>query len=362
MRIGSRYIAVALAMALAGCSDRKGTVAADSGILPGLKPEAILLRVNGRDYTCGDFNREVDECFRLFSHGLRKPLAMDKAVKVKDRLAKSILQQSVDKMLIWTALADSSPEAARVERTRNGYAKRFRGKGESGKEFRSWLKANGLVARFEDMVAYDVRLDDYLAHNFADDLEVTDEQVEKWKKRIDRENAVADATNAVIYAFATNLCLRARAGEDFAALVKAHSQADDAADGGDMGECDRDTFDRNEDEAWLAVSALREGEVSDPVPTNDGLTVFKCVRRVAKSELTDKPAVCLSRICLHRALKYEDFDEDGLRAELAQVGRRDAMRKLMEGLRKAAKVEFPSGTKWFPDTVVKLYTGKETIK
>lgn len=345
-----------------GCSnDTQKQPSAEEGMISGLSLDAVLFSLNGKDYTHRHLCDDVNLRYRLSDH--MKPAKDEaKALKMKSRISKKVLSQVIEGKLLEQFLSKYPASAASVGKVREKYISCFKAKKESPAAFLSWIDQNGLRSGFEQLAKNEAALTDYLQKNYASDLEVSDELVKKWQRKIAHEDAAADATNACLYAFATNLCLRARAGEDFAALAKAHSQSDDAAEGGDMGECDRDTFDKSEDEAWLAVSKLRDGEVSDPVSTGDGLTIFKCVRRIEKSENTEKPAVVLARICIHRALKYPAFDEQSLRAELARLGRKEATEKLLKPLQEKAEIRFPSGMKFFPRKQVDSYTKKGESK
>jgi peptidyl-prolyl cis-trans isomerase SurA len=66
---------------------------------------------------------------------------------------------------------------------------------------------------------------------------------------------------------AQGLVGRARAGEDFAALARAHSAAPTRASGGDLGTLARGDMSPDLEKAAFA---LAPGQISDPIPTADG--------------------------------------------------------------------------------------------
>ena len=76
------------------------------------------------------------------------------------------------------------------------------------------------------------------------------------------------------------LLKRARSGEDFAALAKAHSQDGSAAQGGDLGYFERGAMVPAFSEAAFS---LKPGEISDVVTTEFGLHVLKVLDRKAPS-------------------------------------------------------------------------------
>src|SRR3990172_991726 len=82
----------------------------------------------------------------------------------------------------------------------------------------------------------------------------------------------ADTPNA--QAQALELVKRARAGEDFAELAKAHSTAASRASGGDLGRLNRGDL---PPELEKAAFALAVSAVSDPIPTPRGLLILRSV-------------------------------------------------------------------------------------
>jgi peptidyl-prolyl cis-trans isomerase C len=89
-----------------------------------------------------------------------------------------------------------------------------------------------------------------------------------------------EATRAEARTRMEGILKRARSGEDFAALAKAHSQDGSAAQGGDLGYFERGAMVPAFSEAAFA---LKPGEISDVVTTEFGLHVLKVVDRKAAS-------------------------------------------------------------------------------
>lgn len=93
------------------------------------------------------------------------------------------------------------------------------------------------------------------------------------------------AEQARVTAEAAKLAERARAGEDFQALAKAHSKGPSAAEGGDLGWLRRGTLDEAFEDAAFA---LEPGQVSAPVRAGPGVHVVKVdERRVAGGKSFD---------------------------------------------------------------------------
>jgi hypothetical protein len=117
---------------------------------------------------------------------------------------------------------------------------------------------------------------------------------------------------------AQELVRRARAGEDFAALVKAHSSAASAAAGGDLGQLSRADL---APELAQVVFALPKGGVTEPMPVEEG---FRILKVAARDEGGETP--------------FEEVKAEILR-RLQQERANSQYQEYMAGLRKTALVD-----------------------
>jgi parvulin-like peptidyl-prolyl isomerase len=117
---------------------------------------------------------------------------------------------------------------------------------------------------------------------------------------------------------AQELVKRARAGEDFAELAKAHSAAASRASGGDLGRLNRGDLPPELEKTAFALAAAG---VSDPIPTSRGLLILRCVER---SEASFTP--------------FEEVKEAILK-RMAQERMASQYEAYMEGLRKSALID-----------------------
>lgn len=110
------------------------------------------------------------------------------------------------------------------------------------------------------------------------------------------------------------LARRARAGEDFAALVKAHSQAPDKGEqGGDMG---WRLPERYPDLFAQAVAPLPVGAVTDPLRSGAGFHVLKLLGRRSGAALLSVPQTRARHILLRTT---PDLNRDQAVAQLQRV-------------------------------------------
>jgi len=133
-----------------------------------------------------------------------------------------------------------------------------------------------------------------------------------------QEILVASAAGRDALAVAGQLLARARAGEDFAALAREHSDAPTREAGGDLG-----TLNQGELNPVIEseLAALGPGDVSEPLATPEGYRIFRVVERTEGS--------------------VTPFDQvrDEILRRLAQQRYAQEYETYIEGLRKSATID-----------------------
>lgn len=195
---------------------------------------------------------------------------------------------------------------------------------------------------------------------------VSDADVDARMKWIKEWNERADATNAVQRARAEQAKKDILGGGIFADI--ASNRSDKAKNEGtqwliyDIQEA----LDESEEfGAWLAAS--RQGDISDPIELEDGLSVIGVVNIVEDGDAKDgdKPQKQYELVrCLFDV--YETLDEPESREELAKgmlaERKNAAMRELGERLTADAKIEFPLGDGIFARRKAKKAPAKNKTK
>jgi hypothetical protein len=133
-----------------------------------------------------------------------------------------------------------------------------------------------------------------------------------------QEILVAAAEGRDALADAQRLVARARAGEDFAALAREHSDAPTRAAGGELGAVNLAEMNPLVEQQ---LTALRPGDVSEPVVVTEGYRIFRVVER---SEVSVVP--------------FEQARDEIIR-KLTQERYAREYETYIEGLRKTAAVE-----------------------
>lgn len=336
--------AVLVAAALIGCSRTD--------------PHDILFTVGGRSYTRPMLERDVE--LRITLNQRRRPLKDEKKIEQARRSIRSqVIRGRIPEMLLLSEAekAGIGPSEVLVGLARERYAAAYAGKDG---DFES---LHGSFSQ-EDAQALDLRMADevlaetYISTCFSNEVAVTDEMIDTTLAAMRKGDEKAAATNAQIYATATNVWRRAASGEDFAQLADRYNEEDGANPDGLIGEdCDYNDFKGEDISVWNVVSALQPGEVTPPMDTTEGLSIFKCLGRRQNPNASGGISYHLARISFHRAILYDEdsYSRDYVRRELRRDLRGKVIAKVVERAKKSAKIEFPNGEKDLPKGIMKAW-------
>ena len=364
-RVGIFGFAAVLSAVLAGCGGEKRSFRT----VDDFRPDDVMFVANGEEYLRRQFDRDVETRLALVRH--RYPARLAKQEKeFTERFRQSVLNSMVEMALAAQkakslGLAETSADRAAAEQR---YVRTFGRKGSAPEDFKQLADSLGdLRGNFLKIVGDEVLNEALVRRSVADAMTVTDAAVSNQVAIMLREDAQARATNAVIYATASNVWIRAFNGVDFAALADQYSQEPGKGPGGVVlnalkkpAECDANDFavEKLEDGSnpvWESISKLRDGDLTPPLSTAEGLAVYKCVKYIEKSESTGAPAWILARIVFHRALLYPELTPAEVRERMELDLRQKAYARFSNGLHEGAKVEFPNGIDYLPKKLRRFY-------
>jgi len=190
----------------------------------------------------------------------------------------------------------------------------------------------------------------YLAKN-PDAIEKVD--VDAYIKRVENYNNMASATNALIWAKATNVWNQIKSGADFAELVAEHSEDEGSSDDGGTWGVFRLSDLSGDGNLAKIVSALDVGAVSAPVEADNGLNIVKLVdvvdergEPVSGARIGDLRYE-LARIFFRLPEIYEIPARDEAARLIHEAATDRAARKFVQGLIANDGAEFPVGTEIF---------------
>lgn len=245
----------------------------------------VLARVNGEDVTRADFDM------------LLKNMELSQGPIPAER-RDEVLRGALDRLITYTLLQQEAkarditvPDAEVDERLNamrgqfpdeEAFTKALEGRGLSVDRLRHDARVDMVITKMLDaeVAAAEPATDDEVRQFYEQNPEKfqQDEAIRASHILILADESADEATRTKARAEIDAILKRARAGEDFAALAKEHSQDGSAAQGGDL---DFFTRGRMVPEFEQAAFALDVGEISDVVTTQYGYHIIKATDRRA---------------------------------------------------------------------------------
>ena len=359
-------IAALAGLLAAGCAPERP----EPRTLADFRPGDALVTVNGESYLKSDFDRDVETRFALVCH--RKGTPDEKtAATARQRIGQGVLMSMVEGMLSRQRARKLNITGDPVVRRRveARYAQTFgRRRGKVQETFDDIARSLGEhEGDFRRIVGEEVISEFCVRAVSFGATDVSDAAVAAKLASMRRENDEAAATNAVLFATASNVWVRAFNGVSFSNLVEECSQELGRKPGGvicgadgrvsdlDANDFAVEKLEDGSNPVWEAISKLRDGDVTPPLPSQEGIAIYKCLEYLPKSESTGRPAWRLARLVFRRALLYPEYTAQELKDELERLARRRANERYSQNLREGARIEFPNGISYLPAQLQRAY-------
>lgn len=300
-------------------------------LLPSLVPpgaraeiiERVVAKVNGQIITLSEFQgRQVAaaQAARVDPANIGPFLRQNNA---------RILQEAIDEILILQKAEDAGIKAPSewIDESIEGIRKD--NNLTSDEQFQDALAREGLtLAELRQNIERGVIRRIIMQRDIQPKIEATDTELRAEYEKLKATEFTKPATvtlqevlvkeDAGGAALAREVAERAKAGEDFAALAKAHSAAPSRAHGGDVGQLAQGEI---SPELEKVAFALPVGGVSDPLPVEGGYRVIKVTAKTSGSTTPYETA----KDRVHDRLMMSRFEK--------------AYEAYMEDLRKTASIE-----------------------
>lgn len=310
----------------------------------------VLVKVGELSLTEAQLKRATEACLSTFQSKKKgKTSAREKnAEKLRARAEAKSLVAELNYMLVVSHAQGRGvvPSADEVKKVEDEYSTSYFGKKGRFGDFASVLPQEDFKV-ISDQVKKLAVVQAFADRQYADKYRVAESEITASWTNVVAHNKFVDATNDCIYATANDLVRRARAGEDFAKLADAYSQDEDKEQGGVLLGLHKDDYAWDKPEVWNAIAALKPGEVTAPLDSEDGLAIFKlnsvsnCL--CSGEESLEEKDYHLQRIIFHRALKYPYESAEELGVELRAQKKRQMWRQMIIDLTAESPLSFPSG-------------------
>ncbi|MCQ2389792.1 MAG: peptidylprolyl isomerase [Kiritimatiellae bacterium] len=308
-----------------------------------LNSDSVLVEVNGIKLTKGQYEGQIMAKLS-FAKAKVGTIADHKFQMLKTRFREKEYQNFFPMALLASEAKRMNFVPTKEERLKlqEKYALSYGKKGMSFKQLCSFDKGVNCHV-IEEMLELDLWSQHYIKTALATQMLVSAEAISNQVAQTIAYNARMVQTNIHIYAEATNVLARARAGADFSELADDFSQDEEKNPGGDLGFCTADDFSMEAPVYWESIVCLKPGEITDVMTTDDGIEIVKFLGD--KEDVNGDGTVFarhLARIVWRTAIIFDE-DPEFIKRELIKERQEEVIGNTIRDLRKKAIIKYPYG-------------------
>ena len=294
-------------------------------LVAGCKKDAdAILIADGRRFTAVERDREIRLRTKIF--GLMRPAA---SIADAERFRKTLVDSAEEHFIVESGLL-------RVAQIRGISVSRD----EAAARLAPLAPAFGRLDPEERALAEEIAEREVLCSCVVEllkseiDISVSGEELDAAMERLSAYADMAAATNALIYARATNVWNEIRRGADFASMAVRWSEDDDPSS------CEWGAFPlvalADSPELQRILPEMSPGDVTPPVEGDNGLVV---VRLVDVDRNADPVSYCLDRIFFKLPECVPTISRDELAEEIAEERRRSKLAAILRSVREKTEVK-----------------------
>ena len=308
-------------------------------------PNEVVATVNGTKYLRKDMDKIVGAVLK--ANNIPAEQQDEARQQFEPRVANSFIMKTLildeaKKQSVAVTEEDRKAQLAKMEealKAQNKTPDQYFKESPSGEE--------AARAEFEDGLMIDKLLQKMVLDGIKigdDEIAKTIEDVEKKNKEIVEQNKGLEAAKAAKKAKIEGIKKQLADGGDFAELAKANSDCPSKEKGGDLGEFTRGRMVKAFEDAAFSQEI---GKVGDIVETQFGYHLIKVTAKSPAEEAKgDKPAKPESATASHILVKFDQAEQpqpvptkEQVQTHLKQQKSSEAVRKYIDGLKAAAKIE-----------------------
>ena len=309
---------------------------------------SVVVCIDGQPLTRRDVVRNGKVMLTLNMNKMRRTKIGKKDWEYLSRYCAEAAKREVGRAAVRRYLADHrlTPDSNVVARLTRAFVRRY---GVKSKKLKRWHTVDDLKymlgtnafrvdAEIRDRVDHATVTNAILA---ANPVVVTEPMIQKRLKEIADYNARAEATNAVVFARATNVWQKIVGKEiTFEDAAKAYSEDAYLAYGYEWGLFTREQL-SDEAEVLKLLPTLKVGDVTPPVESDGGLAILRM-------DASDDPDnVAFSRVFFRLPMFYTQETPAEARTALKEELSRELISETLKDVASKLKIEYPDGTNVF---------------
>lgn len=351
MKRGALVVSL-LVVAFAGC-ERQETPVRDGGEdqRTDIQSETnavkhpIAVRIDGRDLTRKDIVRNGKVLLILNMNKMRVTAIKQKEWGYLNNYCKNAVRHEIQTAAVANYVKERklTADTNLVATVVKAFERRY---GIRSKKLKRWHRlddfryilgknASRIDAEIKERVDYELMMRNLLQER---KIEVSESDVEERLRQISAYNQRAAATNALVYAEATNVWQQAVAATNrFEELASKYSQDEYISQGCEWGMFTRDQL-RDETALQAYLPKMKVGDLTPPIESDGGLAIV----RLDPSD--DSGNVTLSRIFFKLPMYCEDEKAEEAKAEILRQRQSRFIRETLDQEIGKLKIEYPDGT------------------
>lgn len=174
---------------------------------------------------------------------------------------------------------------------------------------------------------------------------VTDDEIALRYKQLEEYNQMAQLTNNIVFARATNVWHQLKAGGDWDDLVAKYSEDDPVLDHGEWTIFSMEDLGKMGADFKARVLELEEKgvpSISSPLENDNGVMIIQ-LAGLQRQNKGEPPGYVVNRIYFRLPIFYKVPTRDEMRELLAEIHRNEAYSKWLSEAKSAAKIVYPEG-------------------
>lgn len=305
----------------------------------------IAVRIDGKNLTRRDIVRNGKVVLQLNLNKLRKTKVQKREIKAMERYCKAAVSKEIARTAVARYVSDrklSIPTntvksvTRRFERQYGAYSRKLKRR-HNINDLKYMLGKNAFRAdeMIREMALYEVMTNDVVQ---SAGIVITDEMVKERQELIKRVNVRAAATNAYVFAKATNVWRKIVAKElTFEEAASKFSEDEYIQNGCEWGCFTRDQLD-GEDGVLALLPTIKTGDITPPIESDGGLAILR------KDEDDNNKTYSFSRVFFRLPYFYDEETPKQARAALREQKTTELIRAAMKENIDKLKIEYPNGT------------------